>query len=170
VTAGAGPAPRLAPILAAWPIPNRFVPFALSGSPAVVVCTGFSQAGLPLSMQLVGKPFDDANVLGIAHAYEKATAWSQRRAIVSPEWRSAPIAQTASTPSVSAVDRKIVDRCAQAAQSAGLNLDDRHFALLCNAAPRLLEMIDRVRGWQQRPSEPANVFIPRCQPRTSGRS
>ena len=171
VTAGAGPAPRLAPTLAAWPSPNRFVPFALTGNPAVVVCTGFSHAGLPLSIQLVGKPFDDANVLGIAHAYERATEWSQRRAVVSPEPRFAPIMQIASEISATAIDRKIVDRCAQAAHSAGLRLDDQHFALLCAAAPRLLKMIDRVRDWQQRPSEPANVFMfPRSDYGTSEKS
>ena len=112
-------------------------------------------------MQIVGKPFDDANVLGIAHAYEQATGWSRRRAMISPEAKLAPITYNAPAISASAMDRKIVDRCAQAAQSAGLRLNDQHFALLCNAAPRLLEMIDRVRGWQQRPMEPANVFIPR---------
>jgi aspartyl-tRNA(Asn)/glutamyl-tRNA(Gln) amidotransferase subunit A len=85
VTAGAGPAPKLAPNLAAWPSPSRFVPFAVTGNPAIVVCTGFSRAGLPLSMQLVGKPFDDANVVGIAHAYEQTTGWSNRRGIVAPE-------------------------------------------------------------------------------------
>jgi len=161
VTAGAGPAPVLAPKLAAWPSPSRFVPFAVTGNPAIVVCTGFSRAGLPLSMQLVGKPFDDANVVGIAHAYEQATGWSNRRAMVAPESRTAPFTHTASALSTHAMDQKMVDSCAQAAQSAGLRLDDRHLALLCRAAPHLLEMIDRVRGWQQQPSESASVFVPR---------
>ncbi len=158
VTAGAGPAPRLAPSLAAWPNPNRFVPFAVTGNPALVVCTGFSRAGLPLSMQLVGRPFDDAKVLGMAHAYEQAAGWSNRRAVVSPETKPAPITYTAPATSVNTMDRKIVDLCAQAAERAGLRLADQHFALLCSKALRLLEMIDRVRGSQERPLAPANVF------------
>ena len=161
LTPGAGPAPRLDPGLAKWPNPNRFVPFALSGSPAVVVCSGFSRAGLPLSIQLVGKPFDDANVLSIAHACEQAMTWSQRRAVVAPDARPAPIvpiAPSALPNVIGTMDPKIVDRCTQAASSAGLRLADKHLALLCGAAPQLLEMIERVRGSAEPAVEPAHVF------------
>ncbi len=157
VTPGAGPAPRLGPELAKWPSPNRFTPFAITGSPAVVVCTGFSRAGLPLSMQVVGKPFDDANVLGMAHAYEQAMSWSQRRAVVDPNARPAPIAPAA--PAVGSIEPKIADPCAHAAQRAGLRLADEHFALLCAAAPHLLEMIARVHSSHEYPPEPANIFM-----------
>lgn len=168
VTLGAGPAPKLDPSLAKWPSPNRFVPFALSGNPALVVCSGFSRAGLPLSIQLVGKPFDDANVLAIAHAYEQAMPWSQRRAVVAPGARPVPIAHSAPPIALGSMDPKIVDLCAQAARSAGLRLADEHFALLCAAAPHLLEMIARVRGSQEPPAEPANVFMfPRADQGTS---
>jgi len=159
VTPGAGPAPKLDPGLAKWPSPNRFVPFALTGSPALVVCTGFSRAGLPLSMQLVGRPFDDANVLAIAHAYEQAVSWSKRRAVVAPDARPAPIPHSAPPIAIGSMDRKIVELCAHAVQSAGLRLADEHFALLCAAAPRLLEMIERVRGPQEHTDEPADVFM-----------
>ena len=159
VTPGAGPAPRLAPGLAVWPSPNRFVPFAVTGNPALVVCSGFSRAGLPMSMQLVGKPFDDAKVLGIAHAYEQAAGWFKRRAAVSAEVKPAPVAYTAPALSVSTMDPKIVRLCAQAAERAGLRLADNHFALLCSKAPQLLEMIDRVRVWQEHSTAPADVFV-----------
>ena len=159
VTPGAGPAPKLDPGLAKWPSPNRFVPFALTGSPALVVCTGFSRAGLPLSMQLVGRPFDDANVLAIAHAYEQATSWSKRRAVVAPDARPAPITHRAPPIAIGSIDPKIVDLCAHAAQITGLRLADEHFALLCAAAPHLLAMIDRVHGPHERPLAPANVFM-----------
>ena len=159
VTPGAGPAPKLDPGLAKWPSPNCFVPFAITGSPAVVVCTGFSRAGLPLSMQLIGRPFNDVNVLAIAHAYEQAMSWSKRRPVVAPDARPAPITHSAPPIAIGSMDRKIVDLCAHAAQSAGLRLADEHFALLCAAAPRLLEMIDRVRGSPEPPAEPTNVFM-----------
>ena len=144
--------------LAKWPSPNRFVPFALSGNPALVVCSGFSRADLPLSIQLVGKPFDDANVLAIAHAYEQATPWSQRRAVVALDARPAPITPRALPNVIGAMDPKIIDLCAQAAHNAGLRLADEHLALLCGAAPQLLEMIERVRGSAEPLIEPANVF------------
>jgi aspartyl-tRNA(Asn)/glutamyl-tRNA(Gln) amidotransferase subunit A len=54
-------------------------PFSLTGSPALSVCAGFGSAGLPLSIQIAGRPFDDAKVLRVGHAYERATPWRGRR-------------------------------------------------------------------------------------------
>jgi aspartyl-tRNA(Asn)/glutamyl-tRNA(Gln) amidotransferase subunit A len=53
--------------------------FNLSGNPVVSLPCGFTSTGLPLSMQVVGRAFDEATVLQIAHAYEQATPWHQRR-------------------------------------------------------------------------------------------
>ena len=123
------------------------------------MCSGFSRAGLPLSIQLVGKPFDDANLLAIAHAYEQAVSWSQRRAVVAPDMRPAPITSSAPPNALGAMEPKIVELCAQAAHRAGLRLAGEHLALLCAAAPRLLEMIERVRGSPEPLVEPAGVFM-----------
>ena len=54
-------------------------PFNLTGLPALAVPCGFSTAGLPISLQIVGRPFDEATVLGVGHAYQEATEWHQRR-------------------------------------------------------------------------------------------
>ncbi len=54
------------------------MPFSLAGVPAIVVPCGFSAGGLPLSLQLAGKPFDDATVLRCADAYQQATDWHRR--------------------------------------------------------------------------------------------
>ncbi len=54
-------------------------PFNVTGNPALALPTGYSDAGLPLSMQIVGKPFDEATVYQVAHAYEQATSWHERR-------------------------------------------------------------------------------------------
>ncbi len=51
----------------------------LLGLPAVVVPCGFSREGLPVSIQIVGHPFNEATVLRIARAYERATDWHTRR-------------------------------------------------------------------------------------------
>jgi aspartyl-tRNA(Asn)/glutamyl-tRNA(Gln) amidotransferase subunit A len=53
-------------------------PFNVTGSPALSVPTGFSQNGLPLAMQIVGKPFSEALIYRVAYAYEQATDWVQR--------------------------------------------------------------------------------------------
>jgi len=53
-------------------------PFNVTGSPALSVPTGFSTSGLPLAMQIVGKPFTEALIYCVAHAYEQATGWTER--------------------------------------------------------------------------------------------
>ncbi len=53
-------------------------PFNLTGSPALALPTGFASTGLPLSMQIIGKPFDEVTVYRVARAYEQATAWTAK--------------------------------------------------------------------------------------------
>ena len=50
----------------------------LAGLPAISVPVGFSASGLPMGMQLIGRPRGDLDVLRLAHAYEQATDWSRR--------------------------------------------------------------------------------------------
>ncbi len=50
-------------------------PFNLTGGPAMAVPVGFSKSGLPLGMQLVGKPFSEAVLYRTAYAYEQAVDW-----------------------------------------------------------------------------------------------
>ena len=52
--------------------------FNVTGSPALSVPVGFSRAGLPLAMQIAGKPFSEALIYGVAHTYERATEWVER--------------------------------------------------------------------------------------------
>ena len=59
--------------------PSLTMPFNVTGSPAMSVCCGYGEGGLPLSFQIVGKRFDDATVLCAADAYERATPWRGRR-------------------------------------------------------------------------------------------
>jgi aspartyl-tRNA(Asn)/glutamyl-tRNA(Gln) amidotransferase subunit A len=59
--------------------PNFTMPFNLTGLPALSVCTGYGAGGLPVSMQIVGKPFAEATVFRAGHAYEMATTWRSKR-------------------------------------------------------------------------------------------
>ena len=54
-------------------------PAALAGLPAIAVPCGFTRSGLPLSLQLIGRHFDEATVLRAAHTYECQFEWSRRR-------------------------------------------------------------------------------------------
>ena len=53
-------------------------PFNVVGGPALVVPAGFAQDGLPLSIQIAGRAFDEATVYRVGHALEQATEWRHR--------------------------------------------------------------------------------------------
>ena len=53
--------------------------FDMTGMPAVTLPCGFTKEGLPVGLQLAGRPFDEANVLNAAHAYEQQVRWFQSR-------------------------------------------------------------------------------------------
>ena len=54
-------------------------PANLIGFPALSVPCGFDGSGLPIGLQLIGRPFDEATVLRAGRAYERATDWHTRR-------------------------------------------------------------------------------------------
>jgi aspartyl-tRNA(Asn)/glutamyl-tRNA(Gln) amidotransferase subunit A len=53
------------------------LPVNIAGVPAISIPAGFSQ-GLPVGMQIIGKPFAEETILKIAHAYEQATGWQKK--------------------------------------------------------------------------------------------
>lgn len=53
-------------------------PYSIANVPALAVPAGFTQGGLPLSLQVAAKPFDEATVFRVAHAFERATPWHTR--------------------------------------------------------------------------------------------
>ena len=59
-------------------------PFNINGFPAITVPCGFSSSGLPIGLQLAGRPFDEETVLRAAHAYEQATPWHNKRPPMGP--------------------------------------------------------------------------------------
>ncbi|WP_298273039.1 Asp-tRNA(Asn)/Glu-tRNA(Gln) amidotransferase subunit GatA [Geobacter sp.] len=56
------------------------IPVNLAGTCAVSVPAGMSGNGLPIGLQLIGRPFGEETILRAAHAFEQATAWHQRKA------------------------------------------------------------------------------------------
>jgi aspartyl-tRNA(Asn)/glutamyl-tRNA(Gln) amidotransferase subunit A len=82
ITANAlSPAPRFdefpTDVPPRWTV--QTIPFNVTGNPAMAIPTGFSKSGLPLGMQIVGRPFDEATVLRIGAAYEAAAGWIAKR-------------------------------------------------------------------------------------------
>jgi aspartyl-tRNA(Asn)/glutamyl-tRNA(Gln) amidotransferase subunit A len=76
-----GEAPRLdnVPKWSGIEKPSFTMPCNVTGFPAISICTGFGQGGLPVSMQLAGKPFSEATLFRAAHAYEAAMPWRSKR-------------------------------------------------------------------------------------------
>ena len=59
--------------------PNFTNPFNLTGLPAISVPCGFTQGELPVGLQIVARPFEEATAFRIAYAYEQAREWHERR-------------------------------------------------------------------------------------------
>ncbi|MBM4126913.1 MAG: Asp-tRNA(Asn)/Glu-tRNA(Gln) amidotransferase subunit GatA [Nitrospira sp.] len=54
----------------------------LAGLPAIAVPCGFSKSGLPIGLQLIGRPFEEDTILRAAHAYEQATEWHLKKPVI----------------------------------------------------------------------------------------
>ncbi|MDW7972463.1 MAG: Asp-tRNA(Asn)/Glu-tRNA(Gln) amidotransferase subunit GatA [Thermodesulfovibrio sp.] len=54
----------------------------LAGVPAMSIPCGFSEKGLPIGLQIIGRPFDEAGMLQLAYAYEQSTPWHKMKPIL----------------------------------------------------------------------------------------
>jgi aspartyl-tRNA(Asn)/glutamyl-tRNA(Gln) amidotransferase subunit A len=161
ITAGQGEAPRLDAhrSLTFWQRPNLFTAANVTSQPALEICNGFGAHGLPLGMQVLGRPFDDGTVLRVGHAYEQATDWHRRH----PPLHEGTEVPVLTPPPVLAgtadqTDAATREACAYAAQRAGLRLTEEQFAQLLEGAPYALSMVQRLRRDHVYTHEPANVF------------
>jgi aspartyl-tRNA(Asn)/glutamyl-tRNA(Gln) amidotransferase subunit A len=159
VTAGPGPAPRLDAwrTIQFWKSPSLATPFNVTGGPALVQCIGYTEDGLPLSMQVVGKPFDDARVMRVAHAYEKATPWRERRPDLDPNAEFSTALPPVPDLEPDRLSERERDEVAAACRRAGLELDTRAFQQLCATVPYIQAMVERLRRERPFTEEPMNT-------------
>jgi aspartyl-tRNA(Asn)/glutamyl-tRNA(Gln) amidotransferase subunit A len=159
VTAGPGPAPRLESwrTIGFWQKASLTTPFNVLGGPALAQCIGFTDDGLPLSMQVVGRPFDDATVLRVAHAYEGATPWRDRRPALNPDARVSTTLPPVPEPAQPEISAARCDEIAAICRRAGLTLNERHFQQLCATAPYVEAMVARLRRDPEFYEEPASI-------------
>jgi aspartyl-tRNA(Asn)/glutamyl-tRNA(Gln) amidotransferase subunit A len=154
-----GPAPRFGTwrTVSFWQNSSLTTPFNVTAGPALAQCMGFTLAGLPLSLQLVGRPFDEATVLRAADAYEKATNWRKRRPNLDP----AAAFSTEPPPAIQpepADDPAVRDLVLAACRRAELSLNDSQIDMICSAAPYVMAMTRRLRRDRDFREEPANIF------------
>ena len=160
VTTGQGAAPRLDAHnpLNFWTKPNPFLPSNVAAGPAASVCNGFSSSGMPLGMQIIGKPFDDATVIRVGYAYQQVTDWHKKRPLLSPGTPLHSVELGAIAADDGGVDERTRSLCDAMARRAGLDLDDGMRVLLYRAAPYALEMSQRLKSAHDYDSMPANMF------------
>ena len=156
LTVSSAPAPRFDRMstFRSWIQPNIHTPFDVTGGPAVVLCNGYSGSGLPLAMQIAGKPFDDATVLRVAHAYELSAGTRSRRPQLMPGAPRVPV----TPPAVSSgqpVDDASRRFAAERARRAGLRLTDEQLELLAEIVPYATAMAKRIARDFSRDEEPA---------------
>jgi len=154
-----GPAPRLGTwrTISFWQNSSLTTPFNVTGGPALAQCMGFTPAGLPLSLQLVGRPFDESTVLRAAHAYETATNWRSCRPSLDPgvAFSTKPPPSIRPEPDNDPAVRDIV---VAACRRADLSLNDSQIDMICAAAPYVMAMTRRLRRERDFREEPANIF------------
>ncbi len=128
------------PLSGAGSAPLIATPFNVTGAPAIVVPCGVSPDGLPISLQIAGKPFDEALVLRIAHAYQLSTDWHRRKP---------------ADPLDGSAGRSRPEPVSSGPHSETLFQEEREKALQIISALR-----SRMRSYDDRFSEPAHVFDP----------
>lgn len=148
VTAGMGEAPRLADYrsVSFWQKPSPLTAWNVTGQPVLGLPNGFGRNGLPLGMQILGRPCDEPTILRIGHAYERATDWHTRRpslvpGAVAPDIAPPPVLSGGGEP----VDAETRELCVTSARRAGIPLDDLMLAQLLEGAPYALGMVRRLR-------------------------
>jgi aspartyl-tRNA(Asn)/glutamyl-tRNA(Gln) amidotransferase subunit A len=132
--------------------------FNLTQLPAISICNGYSEAGLPLAMQIAGRRFDEATCFRVAHAYEKATPWRQRR----PQFLAPATETTVVDPR--APSRGQPDDASRHAEYAAmclrldLQLDEAQLRDLIEAMPHVEAMLHRLRRDRPYTEEPSLIF------------
>jgi len=161
VTAGMGEAPLIADYrsVSFWQRSSLLTAWNVTSQPVLMLPNGFGGNGLPLGMQILGRPFGEETILRVGHAYERATEWHTRRptlapGAVAPELTPPPVLSEPAD----RVDADTRDLCVKAARRAALELDDLMLAQLLEGAPYALAMARRLRRDHDLAHEPANVF------------
>src|SRR5216684_3943054 len=160
VMVGMGEAPQLSDYrsVSFWQKPSLLTAWNVTGQPVLALPNGFGRNGLPLGMQILGRPFGEMTILRVGHAYEQATEWHRRRPALVPGAEAPAVTPPPVLSVTDQADAATRDLCATAARRAGLRLDDEMLSQLLEGAPYALGMVERLRRDHGLHHEPANIF------------
>ncbi len=138
--------------------PALTTPFNVTGGPALALPCGFTDAGLPLSLQIAGRPLDDALVLRAGHAYERLTGFWQQRPELVPGAPPQPVDPQPWVPDTSDVSPAARARAEAAARHVGFDLPPDIMAELVAIAPKALAMAARLERDHPPSAEVSSIF------------
>lgn len=164
LTAGSGPAPRMDTqgakrALERWGQPSMTTIFNITGAPALMLCSGFSHAGLPVGLQIAGRPFDEQTVLRVGHAYQQHTDWHKRHPELKPDAAIKPGVSKTTMNDSPQPDAAAVTAVRIMAEAAGITLSAGQVEEVALAIPMVREITGRIpdHAWTE---EPAGIFNP----------
>jgi aspartyl-tRNA(Asn)/glutamyl-tRNA(Gln) amidotransferase subunit A len=155
-----GAAPRLAAhrTKTFWTTPSILTPFDVTAGPALSMPVGFNSEGLPLGVQLAGRPFDDAKALAAGLILEKSLGSRDLR----PNLEFAP-SPNSLVPVLPPPEIEISDiegeRLRAIAAAANFELTDQLYQVLAEAAPYAWAMGRRLNRDFKFSDEPMNIFV-----------
>lgn len=142
-----------------WKKANHFTAANVTGQPVLALPNGFGSGGMPVGMQILGRPFGEATILRIGHAYQSATGWHRLHPELTAHAESPAVEEPPLLTGTSGeADPVLREACLAAARRAGLDLDERMFAQLLEGAPYALAMAARIPNDHAYAEAPANVF------------
>lgn len=153
VTMAAGPAPLLTDALGGgassrWLTPSIYNPFNVIGAPALSICCGRSETGLPIGMQIIGRPFDETTILRAAHAYEVAAGWSDVHPALKVDAKPLEVQVTASNSNEGAGDDDSRAFLEATLARAKITLSEQRIASISKMVPAARAIADRIRSEQ----------------------
>ncbi|MFF1354930.1 amidase [Streptomyces sp. NPDC058297] len=119
---------------------NLTAPWNATGFPALALPMGADGSGLPLSLQLVARPYAERTLLAAGAAYQRATAWHLRRAAPDPATRPRPLPEPPPAPAPAPAQETAADDLVTAAlTAAGLTPDPADLTAVRATAHALLK-------------------------------
>jgi len=141
-----------------WTTPSILTPFDVTAGPALSVPVGFNSEGLPLGVQLAGRPFDDAKILAVGSVLEKSIGLRGLRPNLEVTPPPNSLASVLPPPEIEISDVE-GRRLRAIAAAADFELTDQLYGLLAEAAPYAWAMGRRLYRDFRFSDEPMNIFV-----------